>query len=506
MDNIQDAALKEENVHEFASLNTLLIVVILLLCIISSYIIRQYKLYYIPESAASIFVGTIVGLLARVIYPSTEEIHFLTFDSELFFFLILPPIIFDAGYNVKKNFFFANFFTIVIYAVFGTLISTFVIGYLVYMVGLLGIVDIDTSSPLEALLFGALISATDPVATLSILGSSDINSDPVCYSLVFGESILNDAVSIVLFKTFEEFKGQKQFSIGEAVLNFAGVSLGSVFVGICLGLLNCYLQKHTKMNCYPEYELTILFLFAYGSYAFSESLSLSGIMSLFFCGMVMSHYNNYNLSSSSKITATYMFKSLGTLCEFYVYLYLGIAIFTGRMAHFNFIFFLLCMIFCFISRAVNIFPLSFIANLFRKKAISYKMQIMIWFAGLRGAIAFALSNNMPEAHKDLYISTTLSIVIFTTVIVGGLTEPMANFTGMRRSVSPPPSPDYSMLVSTPEEIIDNGLESKLNILIYRFDRQYMQPLFGSESIETPTTPDPSDVTEMVYRSENSDRT
>ena len=138
------------------------------------------------------------------------------------------------------------------------------------------------------------------------------------------------------------------------------------------------------MHKYPEYELSILFLFAYGSYAFSESLSLSGIMSLFFCGMVMSHYNNYNLSPSSKITATYMFKSLGTLCEFYVYLYLGIAIFTGRMAHFNFIFFLLCMIFCFISRAVSIFPLTFIANLFRKKAISYKMQIMIWFAGLRG--------------------------------------------------------------------------------------------------------------------------
>jgi len=174
------------------------------------------------------------------------------------------------------------------------------------------------------------------------------------------------------------------------------------------------------------------------------------------------------------------------------------------------------MIFCFIARAVNIFPLSFVANLFRKKAISYKMQIMIFFAGLRGAIAFALSNNMPEEHANLYISTTLSIVIFTTVIVGGLTEPMINYTGMRLSVSPPPSPDYSMLVSSPdysrlastpdpsdknEEIIDNGLESKLNILIYRFDRQFMQPLFGSEILDSPTTPNPSD-TEMVHRSEN----
>ena len=116
---------------------------------------------------------------------------------------------------------------------------------------------------------------------------------------------------------------------------------------------------------------------------------------------------------------------------------------------------------------------------------------------------------MPAEHANLYISTTLSIVIFTTVIVGGMTEPMINHTGMRMLESPPQSPDYSRLVSTPdqadknEEIVDNGLESKLNILIYRFYRQYMQPLFGSESIETPTTPNTLD-TEMVHQSsENS---
>jgi len=138
-----------------------------------------------------------------------------------------------------------------------------------------------------------------------------------------------------------------------------------------LGLSNCYLCKHTNMYKYPEYELSILFLFAYGSYSFSEALQLSGIMSLFFCGMVMSHYNNTNLSSKSQITAHNMFKSLAVLCEFYVYLYLGIGIFTGRMKQFNFIFFLLVMIFCFIARAFNTFPLSLIANRFRKNSIRY---------------------------------------------------------------------------------------------------------------------------------------
>ena len=63
------------------------------------------------------------------------------------------------------------------------------------------------------------------------------------------------------------------------------------------------------------------------------------------------------------------------------------------------------------------------------------MQIVIWFAGLRGAIAFALSQNMPGANRDLYITTTLSVVIFTTIFCGGLTEPLLNRTKMKRDTS-----------------------------------------------------------------------
>ena len=67
-------------------------------------------------------------------------------------------------------------------------------------------VEIDTENPMEALLFGALISAVDPVATLSIMGSPELNCDPLLYSLVFGESVLNDAVAIVLFKSWSRVR------------------------------------------------------------------------------------------------------------------------------------------------------------------------------------------------------------------------------------------------------------------------------------------------------------
>ena len=80
--------------------------------------------------------------------------------------------------------FFRNIGAIMMFAVLGTVVSTFVVGYLLYVCGLIGLVNIDSSNPMEALMFGALISAVDPVATLSIMGSEDVNCDPLLYRSV----------------------------------------------------------------------------------------------------------------------------------------------------------------------------------------------------------------------------------------------------------------------------------------------------------------------------------
>ena len=430
----------------------------------------------------------------------------MTFEPELFFFLLLPPIIFEAGYSLKKKDFFANFWTIGLFAVFGTIVSTFIIGYLVYMVGVMGLVPIDTSSPMEALLFGALISAVDPVATLSILGNPELNCDPLLYSLVFGESVLNDAVAIVLFKTFmkfydlgEEFTTRTIFSI---LLDFLANSIGSVLMGIATSLLCCYLCKNTQMRKYPELETSITFLFAYGSYALSEAFELSGIMSLFFAGVCLSHYNVYNLSATSKITANYIFKSMACMSEFFVFLYMGMGFFTGRFQEFYVLFILLVIIFCLIARMANIFPFAALANLGRHVQLPFKMQILMWFAGLRGAIAFALSQNMPGAHRDVYISTTLSVVILTTVVCGGLTEPMLTRMDMRvanaeKDDDDRPTHSYEPVNWNTEDphstsppgarsrhIVNREPRTGMRGFWYRFDNLYMKPFFGGS---TPTT-------------------
>jgi sodium/hydrogen exchanger 8 len=478
-----------ESAHEFGALNTLLLVVVLGICILFSYLIKQNSIFYIPESAAAMMVGVVIGGLARLLSPSKEEMDFLSFEPEIFFFLLLPPIIFEAGYSLRKKSFFANFWTISLFAVGGTLVSTFIIGYSIYFCGIMGLVDIDKSSPMEALMFGALISAVDPVATLSIMGNPEINCDPLLYSLVFGESVLNDAVAIVLFNTFSSFyQAGTEFSAetGLMVLGwFAIISFGSVVVGVLTGLCCSFLCKHTEIRKYPEYEISILFLFAYGSYSFSEALSLSGIMSLFFCGIVLSHYNSYNLSPTSQVTAHNIFKSLAVLSEFFVFLYMGMGFFTGRFKGWNVGFSIIAITCCLLARAFNTFPFAFLANNFRSIAITGKMQVVIWFAGLRGAIAFALSLNMPGENRDLYTCTTLSVIIFTTVICGGLTEPMLNKMGMK--VVDDGDGEELDGSNNSDAPLNKGLSKKdyapgsMRTFWHKFDLKYMKPSFGGSS-------------------------
>lgn len=161
--------------------------------------------------------GIIVGGIFRIMDMINMQ-HEFFFSPEAFYFLLLPPIIFAAGFNLQKRYlcsipehefllnyflrdFFMNFGSILMFAVVGTVISTIVFGLFLYGMAKLGALhSIDKHHALESMIFGALISAVDPVATLSIMGSPEMSVHPLVYSLVFGESVLNDAVSIVLFR------------------------------------------------------------------------------------------------------------------------------------------------------------------------------------------------------------------------------------------------------------------------------------------------------------------
>jgi NhaP-type Na+/H+ or K+/H+ antiporter len=160
-------------------------------------------------------------------------------------------------------------------------------------------------SIIESLVFGALISSTDPVTVLSLLPTS---VDKRMYMLIFGESALNDAVSIILFRFFtglgtnSENLGPSTFIL--SVIASFGVFIGSLLVGGFVGLGFAKLTKHVWISGYEGaiYEMLMLVIFAYSSYLLAEILNLTGIISIFFCGIAMAHYGHSNLTKLTQRT------------------------------------------------------------------------------------------------------------------------------------------------------------------------------------------------------------
>mmetsp|Transcript_596 Transcript_596/g.1298 ORF Transcript_596/g.1298 Transcript_596/m.1298 type:complete len:139 (-) Transcript_596:59-475(-) len=107
--------IEAEEVHEFGALNTLLCMIVLALSFLLAYLIKKHRIIYLPESAAIILLGILVGLLASLFHPSKAELELLTFQPEVFYFGLLPPIIFNAGYTCRRKHFFQNIVAITLY-------------------------------------------------------------------------------------------------------------------------------------------------------------------------------------------------------------------------------------------------------------------------------------------------------------------------------------------------------------------------------------------------------
>ena len=329
------------------------------------------------------------------------------------------------------------------------------------------------------------------------MGSPELQCDTLLYSLVFGESVLNDAVAIVLFKTFHKYYNSEEILDGSvipaALFSFFTMTVLSIFVGVSLGLLVSYIYKHTSISEFPKLEASLLYLFCYLCYATAEAFGLSGIMALFFNGVVLSHYNSYNLSTTAQTTTEQFFATVAVTMETIIFLYMGLSVFTGRFQNWDIMFSLLGLLFCLIARALNIFPLSLIANCCRRKGenrISLKTQCVLWFAGLRGAIAFALSMNMPGPNSDSYASATLFICMFTTIVCGGFTENILTRFGMKQGLDNDDDAhdDFTgveNLISTESPLarrLSADLQERYRSFWHDFDDNYMKELFGGDRV------------------------
>ncbi|XP_011312653.1 sodium/hydrogen exchanger 8 [Fopius arisanus] len=411
-----------------SSMSIFFVLCVLALGILLIHLMLQTNFQYLPESVVIVFLGGAIGMIINLMSHKNianwkkEEV----LSPTAFFLVLLPPIIFESGYNLHKGNFFQNIGSILVFAIFGTAISAFVVGAGIYLLGLAQVAY--RLSFVESFAFGSLISAVDPVATVAIFHALDV--DPVLNMLVFGESILNDAIAIVL--TTSVLESNNGATTGEAIIlglnRFCLMFFASAGIGVVFALISALLLKHVDLRKNPSLEFGIMLVFTYAPYALAEGIQLSGIMAILFNGIVMSHYTHFNLSTVTQITMQQTMRTLAFIAETCVFAYLGLALFSFRH-RFEPALVIWSIILCLIGRAANIFPLALLVNRFREHRITKKMMFIMWFSGLRGAISYALSLhlNFSDETRHVIITTTLIIVLFTTLVFGGSTMPLLKF-------------------------------------------------------------------------------
>ncbi|XP_022047775.1 sodium/hydrogen exchanger 8 [Acanthochromis polyacanthus] len=412
------------------------------ICIILVHLLIKFKLHFLPESVAVVSLGILMGGFIKIIefqeLANWKEEEM--FRPNMFFLLLLPPIIFESGYSLHKGNFFQNIGSITLFAVIGTAISAFIVGGGIYFLGQADVIHKMTMT--DSFAFGSLISAVDPVATIAIFNA--LNVDPVLNMLVFGESILNDAVSIVLTNTAEGFFSRSDNSMVtgwetfmQALGYFLKMFFGSAALGTLTGLISALFLKHFDLRKTPSLEFGMMIIFAYLPYGLAEGIKLSGIMSILFAGIAMSHYTHHNLSPVTQILMQQTLRTVAFMCETCVFAFLGLSIFSFPH-NFEISFVIWCIVLVLLGRAVNIFPLSFLLNFFRDHKITPKMMFIMWFSGLRGAIPYALSLHLglePIEKRQLIGTTTIIIVLFTILLLGGGTMPLIRIMDIEDSQS-----------------------------------------------------------------------
>ncbi|XP_006027051.1 sodium/hydrogen exchanger 2-like [Alligator sinensis] len=381
----------------------------------------------VPESCLLIFVGLIMG---GIIYGLNDKSP-PVMDSDVFFLYLLPPIVLDAGYFMPSRPFFENIGTILLYAVVGTIVNVVGIGFSLYGICQVKAFHLQDISLLHNLLFGSLIAAVDPVAVLSVFEEIHVNEK--LHILVFGESLLNDAVTVVLYKllrSFCEMSTIKTVDVFAGIGKFFVVAIGGVLVGLIFGMTAAFTTRFTKNI--RVIEPLFVFLYSYLSYLTAEMFHLSGIVAIIACAMGMKRYVEANISLKSHTTVKYFMKMWSSVSDTLIFIFLGVST-IGDNHEWNWAYICFTIVFCLLWRALGVLVLTFFVNRLHVNTVTSKDQFIIAYGGLRGAICFSLVFLLPDfPRKKLFIAATTVIILFTVFVQGMTIRPLVELLDVKR--------------------------------------------------------------------------
>eukprot|EP00929_Paragymnodinium_shiwhaense_P023529 TRINITY_DN1470_c0_g1_i1.p1 TRINITY_DN1470_c0_g1~~TRINITY_DN1470_c0_g1_i1.p1 ORF type:complete len:654 (+),score=115.30 TRINITY_DN1470_c0_g1_i1:158-2119(+) len=410
-----------------------------MICFVVSNVLHRKSIESVPESLLVVLLGSALGAFfygSPILGPehNLDETLVYTCFAAVLKLVALPIIIFESGWSLRRRDFFSQFGYILGFAIAGTLACVFVLaGMIKLLEDYIGIKQWRT-----AFAYAALISSTDPVATLSTFGH--LNVDPLLYILVFGESQINDAVAISLFDALNNDQlgpdGTHSFDVANVAFRMVEILFGSILLGIGLALVYVLIMRIFKMGHSASDAILFIFLTSFFAFSLAEYIEMSGIITVLFMSVVMGAYAPAHLDADTTSLVSFFLKQMASLADTSIFLVCGImAVFVvtseGRGSMFGGI---MCLC-CIAARALSVFPVGIISNAIkwvvskrlpneRKHYISGKHMFMMWHSGLRGGVSLMLAMDMGDwvdktegegTKAELINGTFLLIVVFLCV-------------------------------------------------------------------------------------------
>lgn len=380
----------------------------------------------LPFTVALVLAGILVAWLAGQGVQALQPVARLEIGPEVILFVFLPTLIFESAFELDARDLRENLGPVLTLAVPGMLFSMVVIGLVARLSTPL--VGVQVTWP-QALLLGAILSATDPVAVIALF--RQLGAPRRLTVLVEGESLFNDATAIVVSKILVGIAAANAAAAGagseilatlaDGAVEFLVVFFGGLAVGWALSTLVGTLLGRVRADAFLEISLTTIL--AYAAFLVAEHyLHVSGVMAVVAAGVLIGGWGRTKISPSVADSLEHFWEYLAGVANALVFLMVGLRVDLGALQA------SLPVIACVVgamlaSRAVVVYgTVPLIEKLPGTEPIDRGYRTVMFWGGLRGAVALAIVLSLPEAVGpevlELFVAVSIGAVLFTLLVPG----------------------------------------------------------------------------------------
>ena len=378
----------------------------------------------VPFTVILVLIGMLLGDLSHRLH-FMEPLQGFTLSPEIMLFVFLPALIFESGFALDARQMIKDLPPILILAIPAMLMSTFVVG-----LGVWWALDVKL---IVALVFGALISATDPVAVVALF--KELGAPNRLNVLVEGESLLNDATAIVAFSILlgiaVEGGGISWSDADNVFLEFLRVFIGGALFGAFLGFVVCELLY--RMHSGISVILTSSIIIAYAGFVIAEhSFHVSGVMAVVGSAIALRRFGVTRFRQDTTHSIHEVWEVIALSCNSLLFLLVGLSISIGTLFNqIGPIFIAIALVLS--ARALSIYSVVPLAvKWFKLPHISMGDRHIMWWGGLKGGLAIAVVLSIPSdlPERQFLFEITLGIVLFTLLISAPTIRPLMHFLGL----------------------------------------------------------------------------